>query len=119
MRSCIVASDACVLLATQVWDSAARLSMCCAERVLVSFAVLPNPPTCFSRFTNSYASADLPPATQFFITCAKTDWLDNKHVVFGRVLGDGLLVVRKLENVTTGKNNRPNLPCVIAECGEM
>ena len=56
---------------------------------------------------------------QFFLTCAKTDWLDHKHVVFGRVLGDGLLVVRKLENVSTGKNNRPNLPCLIVECGEM
>ncbi|KAB5573015.1 hypothetical protein DKX38_000209 [Salix brachista] len=56
---------------------------------------------------------------QFFITCAKCDWLDNKHVVFGRVLGDGLLVVRKVENVATGPNNRPKLPCAIAECGEM
>ncbi|KVI00724.1 Cyclophilin-like peptidyl-prolyl cis-trans isomerase domain-containing protein [Cynara cardunculus var. scolymus] len=56
---------------------------------------------------------------QFFITCAKCDWLDNKHVVFGRVLGDGLLVVRKIENVATGPNNRPKLPCIIAECGEM
>ncbi|KOM49187.1 hypothetical protein LR48_Vigan08g001400 [Vigna angularis] len=56
---------------------------------------------------------------QFFITCAKCDWLDNKHVVFGRVLGDGLLVVRKIENVATGPNNRPKLACVIAECGEM
>ncbi|XP_061981000.1 peptidyl-prolyl cis-trans isomerase CYP22-like isoform X2 [Populus nigra] len=56
---------------------------------------------------------------QFFITCAKCDWLDNKHVVFGRVLGDGLLVIRKIENVATGPNNRPKLPCVIAECGEM
>ncbi|KAG6787755.1 hypothetical protein POTOM_003800 [Populus tomentosa] len=57
--------------------------------------------------------------SQFFITCAKCDWLDNKHVVFGRVLGDGLLVVRKIENVATGPNNRPKLPCIIAECGEM
>ncbi|XP_024387922.1 peptidyl-prolyl cis-trans isomerase CYP22 [Physcomitrium patens] len=56
---------------------------------------------------------------QFFITCAKCDWLDNKHVVFGRVLGEGLLVVRKLENVQTGQNNRPKLACTIAECGEM
>ncbi|KAL6130116.1 hypothetical protein ACLB2K_068497 [Fragaria x ananassa] len=56
---------------------------------------------------------------QFFITCAKCDWLDNKHVVFGRVLGDGLLVVRKIENVATGPNNRPKLACVISECGEM
>ncbi|KAK7836366.1 peptidyl-prolyl cis-trans isomerase cyp22 [Quercus suber] len=56
---------------------------------------------------------------QFFITCAKCDWLDNKHVVFGRVLGDGLLVVRKIENVAAGPNNRPKLACVIAECGEM
>ncbi|KAF3791956.1 Peptidyl-prolyl cis-trans isomerase [Nymphaea thermarum] len=56
---------------------------------------------------------------QFFITCAKCDWLDNKHVVFGRVLGEGLLVVRKIENVSTGPNNRPKLACVISECGEM
>ncbi|KAJ7521056.1 hypothetical protein O6H91_19G035900 [Diphasiastrum complanatum] len=56
---------------------------------------------------------------QFFITCAKCDWLDNKHVVFGRVLGEGLLVVRKIENVQTGPNNRPKLACLIAECGEM
>ena len=36
---------------------------------------------------------------QFFLTCAKTDWLDQKHTVFGRVIDDGLLVVRKIENV--------------------
>ncbi|PHU09812.1 Peptidyl-prolyl cis-trans isomerase H [Capsicum chinense] len=56
---------------------------------------------------------------QFFVTCAKCDWLDNKHVVFGRVLGDGLLVVRKIENVAVGANNKPKLACMIAECGEM
>lgn len=56
---------------------------------------------------------------QFFLTCAKCDWLDNKHVVFGKVLGDSLLVLRKVENVQTGPNSRPKLACVIAECGEM
>uniref|UniRef100_A0A0E0KKL4 Peptidyl-prolyl cis-trans isomerase n=1 Tax=Oryza punctata TaxID=4537 RepID=A0A0E0KKL4_ORYPU len=57
--------------------------------------------------------------SQFFITCAKCEWLDNKHVVFGRVIGDGMLAVRKIENVATGPNNRPKLACVISECGEM
>ena len=49
----------------------------------------------------------------------RPDWLDNKHVVFGRVIGDGLLIVRKLEAVQTGPNNRPKLVCTITECGEM
>lgn len=40
-------------------------------------------------------------------------------IILQRVLGDGLLVVRKIENVATGPNNRPKLPCIIAECGEM
>lgn len=57
---------------------------------------------------------------QFFITLTKADWLDDKHVVFGRVLGDGLYVVRKVENVSTNpSNNRPKLPVVVKECGEM
>mmetsp|Transcript_11296 Transcript_11296/g.21398 ORF Transcript_11296/g.21398 Transcript_11296/m.21398 type:complete len:186 (+) Transcript_11296:46-603(+) len=56
---------------------------------------------------------------QFFITCTKTEWLDNKHVVFGRVIGDGLMVIRKLENVQTAAGNKPKLTCVISECGEM
>jgi peptidyl-prolyl isomerase H (cyclophilin H) len=43
---------------------------------------------------------------------------DNKHVVFGRVV-DGMLAVRKLEAVQTGPNNKPKLPCVITQCGEM
>ncbi|XP_069802573.1 peptidyl-prolyl cis-trans isomerase H [Dendropsophus ebraccatus] len=55
---------------------------------------------------------------QFFITCSKCDWLDGKHVVFGKVI-DGLLVMRKIENVPTGPNNKPKLPVVIAQCGEM
>ncbi|XP_055338067.1 peptidyl-prolyl cis-trans isomerase H-like [Paramacrobiotus metropolitanus] len=55
---------------------------------------------------------------QFFITCNKCDFLDGKHVVFGRVL-DGMLVLRKIENVPTGPNNRPKLPVVIAQCGQL
>ena len=55
---------------------------------------------------------------QFFITCAKCDFLDGKHVVFGKVI-DGLLVMRKIENVPTGANNRPKLGVMISQCGEM
>ena len=39
--------------------------------------------------------------------------------VFGRVIGESLLVVRKLENVPTGPNNRPKMQVLITECGEM
>ncbi|CEM01248.1 unnamed protein product [Vitrella brassicaformis CCMP3155] len=57
---------------------------------------------------------------QFFISCAVCDWLDNKHVVFGKVLdADSMMVVRKIENVSVGTNNKPKLDCIIAECGEM
>ncbi|KAG8906293.1 hypothetical protein FRB99_007162 [Tulasnella sp. 403] len=37
---------------------------------------------------------------QFFITTAACDFLDGKHVVFGKVI-DGLLTLRKIENVPT------------------
>lgn len=56
---------------------------------------------------------------QFFITCAKCDFLDKKHVVFGKVIDDGMLIVRKMENVPVGPNNRPKLPVVVSQCGEM
>lgn len=57
---------------------------------------------------------------QFFITCAKTDWLDGKHVVFGKVIDEeSLLVVRKIENVPTGAGNKPKLPVTIEQCGEL
>ncbi|CEP10452.1 hypothetical protein, partial, partial [Parasitella parasitica] len=55
---------------------------------------------------------------QFFITCDACDFLDGKHVVFGRLV-DGLLTLRKIENVSVGPNNRPKLPVKITECGQM
>ncbi|KAJ2930769.1 hypothetical protein H1R20_g1631, partial [Candolleomyces eurysporus] len=55
---------------------------------------------------------------QFFITTAPCDFLDGKHVVFGKVI-EGMLTLRKIENVATGPNNRPKLVVKITECGEM
>jgi peptidyl-prolyl isomerase H (cyclophilin H) len=37
---------------------------------------------------------------QFFITLNKCEWLDNKHVVFGKVIDkDSMLLVRKIESL--------------------
>ena len=56
-------------------------------------------------------------SSQFFISTAKTEWLDNKHVVFGHVV-EGMDVVRNMEKIGTqsGKTSRP---VVIADCGEL
>jgi hypothetical protein len=44
----------------------------------------------------------------------------GKHVVFGKLIDeDSLLVMRKIENVPTGANNKPKLPVVVEECGEL
>ncbi|KAJ2486811.1 Peptidyl-prolyl cis-trans isomerase-like 1 [Coemansia sp. RSA 2050] len=55
---------------------------------------------------------------QFFLTLAEAPWLDGKHVVFGKLV-DGLLTLRKIESVPSGPENKPTLPVVISECGEM
>lgn len=56
--------------------------------------------------------------SQFFITCAPCDFLDGKHVVFGRVI-EGLTVVRRVEETPVGQQNRPKLLVSITECGQM
>lgn len=55
---------------------------------------------------------------QFFITAAKCDFLDGKHVVFGRVI-DGMLVVRKIENAPVGPNNKPKVDIIVSQSGQM
>ena len=57
---------------------------------------------------------------QFFITCAACEWLDGKHVVFGKVIdAPSMMVVHKIENVAADSNSKPKLPVVVSQCGEL
>ena len=44
--------------------------------------------------------------SQFFITCAKTPWLNMHHTIFGKVIS-GYDVVQKIENTEVGASDRP------------
>jgi peptidylprolyl isomerase domain and WD repeat-containing protein 1 len=58
-------------------------------------------------FTVSIANASLNTnGLQFFITMVPTPWLDNKHTVFGRVVG-GMEVVMAIKSVKMDKLDRP------------
>lgn len=54
--------------------------------------------------------------SQFFITTVKTEWLDGRHVVFGKVV-DGMDVVKKIESNKTNGRDAPVKEVVIADCG--
>jgi len=44
--------------------------------------------------------------SQFFITTAKTPWLNMHHTIFGEVIS-GYDIVQKIENVSTDSSDRP------------
>jgi len=54
--------------------------------------------------------------SQFFITTARTDWLNGKHVVFGKVL-NGMSIVRMIESQPTDGSDRPMSDVVIYASG--
>ncbi|CAL1527989.1 unnamed protein product [Lymnaea stagnalis] len=55
--------------------------------------------------------------SQFFICTEKTDWLDGKHVVFGKVV-KGLDVVRAME-ACGREDGKPKSQVAIRESGEL
>jgi len=55
--------------------------------------------------------------SQFFVTTAKTSWLDGKHVVFGSVV-DGMDVVKKIEAFGS-QSGKTSKKIVVAECGQL
>ena len=44
--------------------------------------------------------------SQFFITCAKTPWLNMRHTIFGEIVS-GLEVAQKIENTPVNAEDRP------------
>ncbi len=56
--------------------------------------------------------------SQFFITTVKTEWLDGKHVVFGRVL-EGMDLVKKIETYGSSPSGKTKAKIVISDSGEL
>ncbi|KAF8394174.1 hypothetical protein HHK36_020380 [Tetracentron sinense] len=55
--------------------------------------------------------------SQFFICTTMTEWLDGKHVMFGKVV-EGLNVVKAIEKYGSS-GGRISKPIVIADCGQL
>ncbi|PAV88468.1 hypothetical protein WR25_06037 [Diploscapter pachys] len=55
--------------------------------------------------------------SQFFLCTVKTEWLNGKHVVFGKVV-EGMDVVKTVEGVGS-ESGKTSAPVVIADCGQL
>jgi len=55
--------------------------------------------------------------SQFFLCTAETPWLDNKHVVFGKVVS-GMDVVAAIEQVGS-ESGRTRVEVKIADSGQL
>ncbi len=55
--------------------------------------------------------------SQFFITTVPCEYLDGKHVVFGKVT-EGMDVLKSMEDVGT-MSGRTTKPVEITDCGEI
>jgi len=55
--------------------------------------------------------------SQFFITTAKTSWLNGKHVVFGHVV-EGMDIVRQMEKQGS-ESGSTKTPVKISNCGQL
>ena len=57
-------------------------------------------------------------SSRFIITLNACPQFDGKHVVFGKVI-EGMEVVRKIAKVPSAENDRPRIPIIIFNCGEV
>ena len=55
--------------------------------------------------------------SQFFLCTAETQWLDGKHVVFGKVI-EGMDVVKAVEEVGS-QSGKTSAEVIVADSGEM